>query len=108
MSHSSDVAIQSTCDDASMCKRYAVSRGYWKDEYINFMVHRSTSRKQPEISRGMSIHRSSCYTLPLILFLYATDAATPNRTRSIVFAPFFYPCLLQVNTLFNFVHDFCF
>uniref|UniRef100_H2Z4V0 Leucine carboxyl methyltransferase 1 n=1 Tax=Ciona savignyi TaxID=51511 RepID=H2Z4V0_CIOSA len=52
MSECSDVAIQATCDDASLCKRYAVQRGYWEDKYIGYMVQSSTSRKQPEISRG--------------------------------------------------------
>ncbi|XP_078487345.1 leucine carboxyl methyltransferase 1-like [Ciona intestinalis] len=72
MSQSSDVAIQSTCDDASMCKRYAVHRGYWKDEYINFMVHGSTSRKQPEISRGYYARTEAIWKL-LVQFVSITE-----------------------------------
>ena len=48
---SSDDAVMSTNDDAALCKRYAVQKGYWNDPYIQYFV-RSSSRKQPEISRG--------------------------------------------------------
>ncbi|XP_033100656.1 leucine carboxyl methyltransferase 1-like [Anneissia japonica] len=47
----SDEAVQATNDDASMCKRYAVEKGYWKDPYINLLV-KLGERRAPEISRG--------------------------------------------------------
>ncbi|XP_060116507.1 leucine carboxyl methyltransferase 1 [Heteronotia binoei] len=48
----SDEAVRGTCDDASLCKRYAVSVGYWKDPYIEYFVRQPKERKAPEISRG--------------------------------------------------------
>lgn len=52
MSSDSDLAVQATCNDASSCKRYAVQRGYWKDNYIKDMVRSVGNRKPPEINRG--------------------------------------------------------
>ncbi|PIK59677.1 putative leucine carboxyl methyltransferase 1 [Apostichopus japonicus] len=46
-----DEAVQSTNDDASQCKRFAVQKGYWKDPYIQYLV-RSGDRRAPEINRG--------------------------------------------------------
>ncbi|XP_066496870.1 leucine carboxyl methyltransferase 1 [Tiliqua scincoides] len=47
-----DEAVRGTCDDASLCKRYAISVGYWKDPYIEYFVRQPKERKAPEISRG--------------------------------------------------------
>nr|CAG4638547.1 EOG090X08O3 [Cyclestheria hislopi] len=47
----SDEAVRATNDEASICKRFAVHMGYWKDPYISFLV-RSAERKTPEINRG--------------------------------------------------------
>lgn len=52
MSSDSDLAVQATCNDASSCKRYAVQKGYWKDNYIKDMVRSIGNRKPPEINRG--------------------------------------------------------
>uniref|UniRef100_A0A4W3H639 Leucine carboxyl methyltransferase 1 n=1 Tax=Callorhinchus milii TaxID=7868 RepID=A0A4W3H639_CALMI len=49
---SSDEAVRSTCDDATVCKRFAVSKGYWKDPYIQHFIRQPSERKAPEISRG--------------------------------------------------------
>lgn len=46
-----DEAVQSTNDDASQCKRFAVEKGYWKDPYLQYLV-RSGERRAPEINRG--------------------------------------------------------
>ena len=46
-----DEAVRLTNDDASICKKYAVQKGYWKDRYLPLFV-RSNERKTPEISRG--------------------------------------------------------
>ncbi|CAI5792445.1 leucine carboxyl methyltransferase 1 isoform X1 [Podarcis lilfordi] len=48
----SDEAVRGTCDDASLCKRYAVNVGYWKDPYLDYFVRLPKERKAPEISRG--------------------------------------------------------
>ncbi|XP_043945339.1 leucine carboxyl methyltransferase 1 isoform X2 [Protopterus annectens] len=48
----SDEAVRSTCDDASICKRFASSIGYWKDPYIQYFVRQTGERKAPEINRG--------------------------------------------------------
>uniref|UniRef100_A0A8D0KFS9 Leucine carboxyl methyltransferase 1 n=1 Tax=Salvator merianae TaxID=96440 RepID=A0A8D0KFS9_SALMN len=48
----SDEAVRGTCDDASLCKRYAVNVGYWQDPYIEHFVRLPKERKAPEISRG--------------------------------------------------------
>lgn len=50
---SSDEAIQSTNNDASYCKSFAISKGYWSDPYLkSFCGTQSTEHKPPEISRG--------------------------------------------------------
>uniref|UniRef100_UPI00358F4CDA leucine carboxyl methyltransferase 1 isoform X2 n=1 Tax=Myxine glutinosa TaxID=7769 RepID=UPI00358F4CDA len=47
-----DEAVRATCNDASMCKWYAVQRGYWTDPYICLLVQQRAERKTPEINRG--------------------------------------------------------
>uniref|UniRef100_A0A4W4F2W6 Leucine carboxyl methyltransferase 1 n=1 Tax=Electrophorus electricus TaxID=8005 RepID=A0A4W4F2W6_ELEEL len=47
-----DEAVRSTCDDASICKRFATSQGYWTDPYIQYFVRQMGERKAPEINRG--------------------------------------------------------
>ena len=46
-----DEAVRLTNDDASICKKFAVQKGYWKDQYLPMFV-RSNERKAPEINRG--------------------------------------------------------
>ncbi|XP_072798909.1 leucine carboxyl methyltransferase 1 isoform X2 [Vicugna pacos] len=47
-----DEGVRGTCEDASICKRFAVSIGYWHDPYIQHLVRLSKERKAPEINRG--------------------------------------------------------
>ncbi|XP_023571517.1 leucine carboxyl methyltransferase 1 isoform X2 [Octodon degus] len=47
-----DEGVRGTCEDASVCKRYAVSIGYWHDPYIEHLVRPCKERKAPEINRG--------------------------------------------------------
>ncbi|XP_036983319.2 leucine carboxyl methyltransferase 1 isoform X2 [Artibeus jamaicensis] len=47
-----DEGVRGTCEDASICKRFAVSIGYWDDPYIQHLVRLSKERKAPEINRG--------------------------------------------------------
>ncbi|XP_051878135.1 leucine carboxyl methyltransferase 1 isoform X1 [Pristis pectinata] len=47
-----DEAVRSTCDDATVCKRFAVSMNYWKDPYIQYFTKQPNERKAPEINRG--------------------------------------------------------
>ncbi|KAM9411731.1 leucine carboxyl methyltransferase 1 isoform 1-T1 [Salvelinus alpinus] len=47
-----DEAVRSTCDDATTCKRYATSKGYWTDPYVQYFVRSVGERKAPEINRG--------------------------------------------------------
>eukprot|EP00794_Sanderia_malayensis_P004169 gene4169-4723_t len=47
-----DDGVIATNDDASNCKRFAVEKGYWKDDYIQYFVRLMPDRKAPEISRG--------------------------------------------------------
>ncbi|XP_066545264.1 leucine carboxyl methyltransferase 1 [Amia ocellicauda] len=51
-SDTADEAVRTTCDDASVCKRFATSKGYWKDPYIQYFVRQTGERKAPEINRG--------------------------------------------------------
>ncbi|KAG9334797.1 hypothetical protein JZ751_006546 [Albula glossodonta] len=37
-SDTADEAVRATCDDASICKRFATSKSYWKDPYIQYFV----------------------------------------------------------------------
>ncbi|XP_072124427.1 leucine carboxyl methyltransferase 1 isoform X2 [Mobula birostris] len=50
--HTADEAVRSTCDDATVCKRFAVSLNYWKDPYIQYFTKQPNERKAPEINRG--------------------------------------------------------
>ncbi|CAJ0915398.1 unnamed protein product [Ranitomeya imitator] len=43
-SDTADEAVRGTCDDASICKRFAVSVGYWKDPYIQYFVRQAKER----------------------------------------------------------------
>ncbi|KAM7371067.1 hypothetical protein PAMP_010564 [Pampus punctatissimus] len=47
----SDEAVRATCDDATTCKRFATSKSYWKDPYIQYFVRSVGERKAPEINR---------------------------------------------------------
>ncbi|KAM6155024.1 leucine carboxyl methyltransferase 1 [Rhynchocyon petersi] len=51
-SDTDDDGVRGTCEDASLCKRFAVSIGYWHDPYIQHFVRLSKERKAPEINRG--------------------------------------------------------
>lgn len=51
-----DQGVMNTNDDATVCKRYAVSLGYWRDPFIDLFFHNKhpsrSERKTPEINRG--------------------------------------------------------
>ncbi|XP_047636228.1 leucine carboxyl methyltransferase 1-like [Phacochoerus africanus] len=47
-----DEGVRGSCEEASLCKRFAVSIGYWQDPYIQHLVRLSKERKAPEINRG--------------------------------------------------------
>ncbi|CAM4709311.1 unnamed protein product [Leuciscus chuanchicus] len=51
-SDTADEAVRATCDDASICKRFATSKGYWTDLYAQYFVRQVGERKAPEINRG--------------------------------------------------------
>uniref|UniRef100_A0A8C6M384 Leucine carboxyl methyltransferase 1 n=1 Tax=Nothobranchius furzeri TaxID=105023 RepID=A0A8C6M384_NOTFU len=51
-SDAADEAVRTTCDDATTCKRFATSQGYWKDLHIHYFVRNVGERKAPEINRG--------------------------------------------------------
>lgn len=51
-SDTADEAVRATCDDASICKRFATSKGYWTDLYLQYFVRQIGERKAPEINRG--------------------------------------------------------
>ena len=62
-----DESVQRTNDDATQCKRSAVSLGYWKDPYLNSFGSRlgfsDESRKAPEIHLGYWTRVSSIWHL---------------------------------------------
>ena len=64
--------VMSTNDDASRCKRYAVHKGYWIDNYIQYFVKTIPDRKAPEINRGYYI-RHQCMDQVIMDFLTACD-----------------------------------
>uniref|UniRef100_A0A286ZUZ2 Uncharacterized protein n=2 Tax=Sus scrofa TaxID=9823 RepID=A0A286ZUZ2_PIG len=47
-----DEGVRGPCEDATLCKRFAVSIGYWQDPCIPHLVRLSKARKAPEINRG--------------------------------------------------------
>ncbi|CAL8107658.1 unnamed protein product [Calicophoron daubneyi] len=60
----SDQVIQSTNDDATSSKAYAVKRGYWVDPYIKYFSH-SPSRPTPEINRGYFVRAQAFKALTI-------------------------------------------
>ena len=52
-----------TSDDASKCKKTAVSKGYWKDDFISSMVLCPVERKTPEINRGYYARTEAIWNL---------------------------------------------
>ncbi|XP_045848448.1 leucine carboxyl methyltransferase 1-like [Meles meles] len=48
-----DEGVRGTCEDASMCKRFAVSLGYWHDPYIQHFVRLSKERKAPKLTEDI-------------------------------------------------------
>jgi len=63
----SEESVQRTNDDATQCKKSAVSLGYWKDPYLNAFGSRSgfsdEGRKAPEIHLGYWTRVSSIWHL---------------------------------------------
>lgn len=72
MSSNNDIAVQSTCTDASSSKKYAVSRGYWQDNFVAAMVRSSPKAKQPEINQGYYARTEAIWIL-INKFLQATN-----------------------------------
>ena len=62
-----DDSVTKTNDDASQCKRSAVSLGYWQDPYLNALVPRhgisGEMRKAPEIHLGYFTRVSAIWNL---------------------------------------------
>ena len=46
-----DDGVRATNNDAAQCKRWAVEKGYYQDNFIKYFVPTASS-KTPEISRG--------------------------------------------------------
>jgi [phosphatase 2A protein]-leucine-carboxy methyltransferase len=67
----SDEAIQTTNDDATQSKKYAVDKGYWTDNYISYFCP-LVDRKTPEICRGYYARVKSIHSL-LTKFLKLTS-----------------------------------
>jgi len=47
-----DEGVMSTNDDATICKRSAVSLNYWDDPFVECFARGPVTRKPPEINRG--------------------------------------------------------
>lgn len=71
MFHSHDEGVMATNDDASLCKRFAVHLGYWKDNYIEHFT-KLGERKTPEINRGYYARVKGMETI-LLQFLELTQ-----------------------------------
>ena len=74
----SDESVTRTNDDASQCKRSAVSLGYWQDPYLNSLVPRpglsgGEMRKAPEIHLGYYTRVSTIWNLLLKACLLYTS-----------------------------------
>ncbi len=64
----SDDPVQRTNDDATICKRSAVSLGYWEDQYLNSFTTLDMTReprKSPEIHMGYYTRVQSIWSLLL-------------------------------------------
>lgn len=64
---SNDLAVQITSDDAASSKAFAISKGYWSDQYIRLFSFNVIS-KTPEINRGYYI-RSQSFKAIVLSFL---------------------------------------
>ncbi|XP_056153411.1 LOW QUALITY PROTEIN: leucine carboxyl methyltransferase 1 [Lampris incognitus] len=51
-SDTADEAVRATCDDATTCKRFATSKGYWKDPYVQHFVRSVGGTEGSGINRG--------------------------------------------------------
>jgi len=63
-----------TADDASRSKKTAVAKGYWKDAFIDEMIHTAPERKTPEINRGYFARTEAVWNV-LNKFIQMTGAA---------------------------------
>ncbi|CAH8825878.1 unnamed protein product [Trichobilharzia szidati] len=73
MSGPTDSVIQSTNDDATSSKAFAVSRGYWKDKYMRYFCN-SPAHKTPEINRGYFV-RTTAFRAVARSFIKSTGGA---------------------------------
>ncbi|XP_008566688.1 PREDICTED: leucine carboxyl methyltransferase 1 [Galeopterus variegatus] len=80
MVNTDDEGVRGTCEDASLCKRFAVSIGYWHDPYIEHFVRLSKERKAPEINRGQS-----CGSNGLIVCFSQDEDLLPSKYFEIDF-----------------------
>ena len=65
MSSCGDEAVQATNDDATTCKRSAISLGYWSDPYLPYFIRGAITKKAPEINRGYFARHYGVYNLVL-------------------------------------------
>lgn len=67
-----DEGVTATNNDAALCKFQAVSRGYYKDPFLEYFINarfgRTAQRKAPEINRGYYV-RSAAVTYIVEKFL---------------------------------------
>lgn len=75
----SDTCVQGTNDDAQVSKFSCARAGYFKDDFIQFFVRRS-SRRSPLINRGYFTRYAALRAL-LDLFLRLTTASTPEQQQ---------------------------
>lgn len=52
MSICTDEGVMMTNDDATICKRSAVTLNYWEDPFLEMFAKGAYVRKPPEINRG--------------------------------------------------------
>lgn len=58
-----DEGVRGTCEDASLCKRFAVSIGYWQDPYIPHLVRLSKERKAPKLTEDILLVSTASVSL---------------------------------------------
>ncbi|KAJ3608054.1 hypothetical protein NHX12_025104 [Muraenolepis orangiensis] len=95
-SDTADEAVRATCDDATTCKRFASSKGYWRDPYIQYFV-----RTKPPLSKPLiETHSTDSLLLGDDTTTTTTHVATvvfdQNKDGFTVYLLLFPPCVTTI------------
>ena len=98
-----DEAVQSTNDDATLCKQSAVRLGYWRDQFIGELVRQQgRERRAPEIHLGYYARVAGVRAL-IDKFLEACDTAVQIISLGAGFDTLFWRLVEEGRPVNNFI-----